>query len=59
MIRRTVNGIVFYQFTSFIPYGEVLHAVFTRVGGTSQGAFQSLNVGHFIGDNTAAVEANH
>lgn len=59
MIRRTANGIVFYQFASLISYGEVLHAIFTRIGGTSRGVFQSLNVGHHIGDDDQAVEANH
>lgn len=59
MIRRTTNGIVFYQFASLTPYREVLHAVFTRIGGTSHGPFQSLNVGHLIGDDAAAVDANH
>lgn len=59
MIRRMINGIVFYQFVSFTPYDEIIHAVFTRIGGTSHGAFESLNVGHFIGDDDKAVEANH
>lgn len=59
MIRHTANGIVFYQFASLIPYGEVLHAVFTRIGGTSRGAFRGLNVGHLVGDDAATVDANH
>lgn len=59
MIRRTINGIVFYQFASLVPYQELLHAVFTRIGGASRGAFESLNVGYFIGDDDKAVEVNH
>lgn len=59
MIRRTANGIVFYQFASLTAYEELLHAVFTRIGGASQGAFHSLNLGHFIGDDDAAVQSNH
>ncbi len=37
----------------------VPHAVFTRLGGHSQGPFASLNVGHTVGDDPACVEANH
>nr|MBC7244780.1 peptidoglycan editing factor PgeF [Chloroflexota bacterium] len=59
MIRRIANSIVFYQFASLTHYEELLHAVFTRIGGTSQGSFQSLNVGHFIGDDDTAVQSNH
>jgi polyphenol oxidase len=35
------------------------HAIFTRLGGTSQGAFASLNLGSSVGDDAAAVEDNH
>ena len=59
MIRRTSNGLVFYQFASLAQHPEVLHAVFTRIGGTSSGAFRSLNVGHLMGDELTAVQANH
>ena len=37
----------------------IKHAVFTRLGGHSQGPFASLNVGHTVGDDPAHVEANH
>lgn len=37
----------------------IQHAVFTRLGGHSQGPFYSLNVGHTVGDDPACVEANH
>ena len=59
MIRHTVNSVVFYQFTSLTQHSDVLHAVFTRIGGKSGGAFQGLNVGHLVGDEPAAVQANH
>ncbi len=58
MIRRILNGTVFYQFMRLAQYPEVLHAIFTRIGGTSSGAFHSLNVGHLVGDQPTAVQAN-
>jgi len=58
MIRRERDGVVFYQFERLAQYSTVLHAIFTRIGGTSQGSFHSLNVGHTVGDEPAAVEAN-
>jgi YfiH family protein len=59
MIRNTAGGLVFYQFACFAPHTEVQHAIFTRLGGRSQGAFCTLNVGSLVGDDPAAVQANH
>jgi YfiH family protein len=59
MIRRQHNGIVFYQFESLARHRDIIHAVFTRIGGTSSGPFHSLNVGGSVGDDPAAVHANH
>jgi len=59
MIRRSLNSIVFYQFASLAQHADVLHAVFTRIGGKSSGAFHSLNVGQRVGDEPTAVQANH
>jgi YfiH family protein len=59
MIRRSLDGIVFYQFAALAQDAEVQHAIFTRSGGKSSGAFHSLNVGELVGDEAAAVRANH
>lgn len=69
MIRNVKNGLAFYQFGSLLhpersegsmaQHAEVQHAVFTRLGGQSQGTFCSLNVGSLVGDDPAAVQANH
>ena len=37
----------------------LIQGVFTRQGGVSQGPWKSLNVGHAVGDELQAVEANH
>jgi hypothetical protein len=36
-----------------------IHAITTRLGGTSQGQWSTLNLGHTVGDDPAHVEANH
>ncbi len=48
----------YYRFAS-IPPQAAQHAVFTRLGGASQGFCASLNVGRTVGDDPAHVEANH
>lgn len=59
MIRQGANGLVFYQFVELLQHATLQHAVFTRLGGRSQGAFAGLNVGHLVGDDPAIVQANH
>jgi YfiH family protein len=59
MIRNVNSGLTFYQFESLLPHAQVQHAIFTRLGGRSHGAFRSLNVGSLVGDDPAAVQANH
>ena len=58
MLRRVADGIVTYHFESLDIEGLV-HTVFTRLGGASRGAFATLNVGHTVGDDEAAVAENH
>jgi YfiH family protein len=57
-VKRLIRGeMVTYQFESLAMEGLV-HAVFTRRGGVSQGPFASLNVGKSVGDDPAAVAEN-
>jgi YfiH family protein len=58
LLRSDANGMVTYHFESLAVDGLV-HAVFTRLGGVSQGAFATLNVGNTVGDDEAAVAENH
>jgi len=44
MIKQEKNGIVSYQFESFDP-NLVNHALYTRIGGVSEGPYQSFNLG--------------
>jgi YfiH family protein len=58
LLQRETNGQRTYQFEQMV--GErLVHAVFTRLGGVSQGPFASLNVGNLVGDDEEAVAENH
>ena len=59
MIRECIDGIVLYRFQG--PSGDngFHHAVLTRIGGVSQTPYATLNLGHTVGDDLAAVEENH
>lgn len=58
MIFRTRSGLGYFQFHQLAQRTEIRHAIFTRMGGGSQGACQGLNVGLGCGDDPAAVAAN-
>ncbi|MCK9247099.1 MAG: peptidoglycan editing factor PgeF [Anaerolineaceae bacterium] len=58
MYRKESDGLVSYQFESFDPL-LVNHAIYTRLGGVSQGPFRSLNLGGTNGDNPEYVRVNH
>jgi copper oxidase (laccase) domain-containing protein len=58
LLQRETNGLRTYQFENLAGY-KVVHAVFTRLGGVSREPFATLNVGRLVGDDEAAVAANH
>jgi YfiH family protein len=58
MIRKAKNNIVWYEFEELEERG-VPHAFLTRLGGVSAPPFDTLNLGHTVGDDPAAVEKNH
>jgi hypothetical protein len=51
------NGVRYYQFPS-LAAAPVTHAIFTRRGGVSEGAYAELNVGRTVGDEVANVDEN-
>ena len=59
VLRRESRGIVYYEFTSLGNSGLLSHGIFSRLGGVSSPPWHSLNVGGGVGDNVAAVQANH
>jgi len=59
LLRHQINSLVYYRFANYASHDEVLHGVFTRLGGVSPSPCESLNVGHLVGDDHELVEANH
>jgi YfiH family protein len=59
MIRDNTDGVPYYTFEGLAAHGELVHAVFTRLGGVSAPPYDTLNVGHSVGDDHDDVEANH
>jgi len=58
LLRQSAGNLVTYRFESLAREGLV-HAVFTRLGGVSSPPFDTLNVGHSVGDDPETVAANH
>ena len=54
-----MEGVVAYRFEGGSRAEGVLHAALTRIGGVSQRPFATLNLGHTVGDDLAAVQENH
>jgi YfiH family protein len=48
-----------YRFDQLDGTPSLVHAVFTRQGGVSLPPCASLNLGHTVGDDPAAIEINH
>jgi YfiH family protein len=48
-----------YRFDQLNDDPELVHAVFTRLGGVSLPPYASLNLGHTVGDDPTAVSTNH
>jgi len=57
--RINHNGVVFYRFEKLAGESGLDHALFTRLGGDSRPPFDSLNLGHSVGDDLSAVKTNH
>jgi polyphenol oxidase len=58
VIENCVNGVPFLEFPNLAGISGVRHGVFTRRGGHSEGAFQSLNVAFWVNDRSENVEKN-
>jgi YfiH family protein len=58
MHRENHNNLVYYQFEALAGAPDLVHGIFTRLGGTSSGPFNSLNVGSTVGDDLVNVQQN-
>jgi polyphenol oxidase len=57
MQRLTYNKLAYYQFDT-LACDNLLHGVFTRLGGVSQGIYSSLNLSRSTGDAPEPVREN-
>jgi YfiH family protein len=57
--RQSLAGLVFYQFDGLIPYVDLYHGAFTRLGGVSQAPFAALNLARSVGDDALIVQENN
>jgi polyphenol oxidase len=52
------NDIKIYEFEHYKNQSSIVHGIFTRAGGTSTGAFNSLNIGINSGDEQLTIAKN-
>lgn len=57
-LHRSVNGLSFYQYSLLQDQPALIHGVFTRHGGISQGAYAGLNLSFSVGDESQRVIHN-
>ncbi len=58
MIKHSNGNLVYFTFENFDNTGIVSHCFSTRLGGVSEGVFESMNL-HFRGDNPKNVIENY
>ncbi len=58
MVLKEISGVKFFTFEQFLKFPNIRHGIFTRCGGSSQGPFQSLNIGKGMGDESDNVQKN-
>ena len=58
MIQHQSETLTVFEFENLAAFPEIRHAVFARRGGSSRGAYSSLNVSFSVGDRDAAVNKN-
>jgi polyphenol oxidase len=56
--QETLSGLPLFRFETFSLEEPVRHAVFTRLGGVSEGPYASLNLSASVSDNRDRVYAN-
>ena len=59
MQRCQDNSLVYYRFQELAPQVNLVHGVFTRLGGVSRPPFATLNLGRTVGDSEDAVQENY
>ena len=58
LLQRTKNGLSYYQFSLFKSIPGLIHGIFSRQGGISQGPYAGLNLSFSVGDDPQKVTHN-
>ncbi len=58
MIVREKGGVIWLEFETFQDFPQLIHGIFLRKGGFSEGGFGSLNIGKGVGDDFEIVIKN-
>ena len=58
MIEKKEDGLHYFEFSHMSEHPDVVHGLFTRQGGVSEGPFKGLNLGTATGDSEHAVRRN-
>lgn len=58
MIKKEKNGVVWFEFDLLQQHPKLRHAVFSRLGGVSEGSYASLNLSISVGDHPDHVKEN-
>ena len=58
MITQTKNNIKYLQFNNLSRFKNIIHFSTTRLGGSSSGKLESLNLGYTVNDNPRNVSSN-
>ena len=59
IVEQTRNGVTLYQDEGMVQAGGVAHGFSTRIGGVSEGMWESLNLGVGRGDDPDHVRENY
>lgn len=58
MIEQQRGSVRYLQFSQLLPFSEIVHGVFTRLGGYSAAPYTGLNVSSGVGDNPESAIRN-
>ena len=58
MKKTSKQNVIYYQFSNITNIQNIVHGIFTRIGGHSHTPYQSLNLSYGVGDDPIAVQRN-
>jgi len=58
LVNLSINGLTFFQYPHLQAQPGLIHGVFSRLGGISEGIYSALNLSFSVGDETCRVGHN-